>query len=141
MYSFHSNRPKLEDILLNHDLAKFGDAVVNFIYNMAIYDSQHKLQGIKVWDKCLAHACLNSPLKNYLKNQKKQGDVADAVEAFIGYLVLENRDILSHMISILSRHLNTDLSNVTNERELCTNAFTQLLLTICKEKNIGISKE
>jgi len=136
MYKFHSERPKLEDILLNHDLAKFGDSVVNFIYNMAIYDSQHKLQGVKVWDKSLAYACTHSPLRYYLTKQKKQGDVADAVEAFIGYLVLENKDIINRMISILSRHLNTNLSTISNEKELCANAFTQLLITLCKDKNI-----
>lgn len=133
---FPLNKKRLEEILLEHDLAKFGDSVVNFIYNMAVYQAQHKLQGVKVWDRCLAVACKNSPLKDYLTSQKKPGDIADAVEAFIGYLVIENRAIIEDMISILTRYLNINFTTFSDEQNQCSEAFSKLLVQLCSLKNI-----
>ena len=127
--------PTLESILQNHDLAKFGDAVVNYVYNMAVFKSQNQLQGIKVWDSCLAEACKASPLRKYVGSRKNKGDLGDAVEAFIAYIIIRNEQKISHIVELLTSALRISVTSKT-ERELCSGAFTSLLNALCEELEI-----
>ncbi|MCE7739495.1 MAG: hypothetical protein KAU62_11565 [Candidatus Heimdallarchaeota archaeon] len=131
--------PDLNELLLNKKLAKFGDSIVNFIYNAAVYNATKELKGIKVWDQCLAKACRDSPLRKYVGSRKNAGDLGDAVEAFIAFIYLRNPINITEMISILTKSItiNKHLLKL-NERELCSKAFTVLLDELCK--NLGISK-
>ena len=128
---------KLEEILLNTNLSKFGDSIANFIYNAAVYEAKQKLQGIKVWDKSLAEACRNSPLRSYLGSKKNSGELGDAVEAFLSFVYMKNKNSLSDMITILARFLKKkwDLSDKT-EQVICGEAFTHLVNHLCDELRI-----
>jgi len=112
---------------------------VNFIYNAAVYDALRTLQGIKVWDVCLANACKKTVLMKYIgKKKKKTGEIADSVEAFIGFLYIKNKRNLGEAIEIL-----TDIIKKNNrfsqkkEKEICTEAFTQLIKHFCEKHNIS----
>ena len=135
-----SNNKELNllELLLDKNLAKFGDSIVNFIYNAAIFEATKQLQGVKVWDKCLAEACRASPLRNLVGSKKNAGELGDVVEAFIGFIYMKkNKQILGHMIEILKRSIVQNWNEQeTNEQELCREAFSYLLKTLCKE--IGI---
>ncbi|MFW9852343.1 MAG: ribonuclease III family protein [Candidatus Thorarchaeota archaeon] len=128
---------KLEEILLNTNFAKFGDSIVNFVYNAAVYETKQKLQGIKVWDKSLAEACRNSPLRSYLGSKKNSGDLGDAVEAFLSFVYIKNKNSIYDMIKILSKSLREkwDLSDKT-EQVICGEAFTYLINQMCDELEI-----
>ncbi len=128
---------KLEEILLNTNFAKFGDSIVNFIYNAAVYESKQKLQGIKVWDKSLADACRNSPLRSYLGSKKNSGELGDAVEAFLSFVYIKNKNSIYDMIKILSKFLREkwNLSDKT-EQVICGEAFTHLINQLCDELKI-----
>lgn len=124
-------------LLLNNRLARFGDSIVNFIYNAAFYNVTNELQGVKVWDKCLAQACRNSPLRKFVGTRKNAGDLGDAVEAFVAYSYLKNPSIITEMISILTKSMTINKHLVEqDDKELCVKAFTDLIDGLCKTLEI-----
>lgn len=126
-----------EEIISNSDFAKFGDSIVNFIYNAAIFEAESKLQGVKVWDICLSRACKNSPLRTYVGSKKNKGDLGDAVEAFIGYIYLTSKFSVNQMIDILTKYIKHDgEKNEENEQEKCSAAFTFLVNQLCEKLDI-----
>ncbi len=129
---------KLENILFDNNFAKFGDSLVNFLYNSAIYESTKNLQGVKVWDQCLAEACRNSPLRSYIGGRKNAGELGDAVEAFLGYLYIKNSLVLPEMIATLSRFIRNNIDLYPkNERKLCSIAFSHLINYYCEKNDIS----
>ena len=132
------NHLGFEDILSDSNFAKFGDSLVNFIYNASILESTNQLQGVKVWDQCLAEACRNSPLRIFAGSRKSAGELGDAVEAFLGYLYVKNKLVLSDMIAVLTRYIsqNTYLLK-KDEKKLCSEAFSHLLNNLCEKNNIS----
>jgi hypothetical protein len=135
------NEIDLQRLLLDKNLAKFGDSIVNFIYNAAVYEATKKLQGIKVWDKCLAEACRSSPLRNLVGSKKSAGELGDVVEAFIGFLYIKkNKAILNHLVEILKRFIIQKwAASNESEQKICAEAFTHLLCVLCEEMEISFS--
>lgn len=130
--------PTFYTILTDKNYAKFGDSIVNFIYNAAIYESSKIMGGIKVWDKCLAFACKNSPLKSFIGRKKDSGELGDTVEAFIGYIYSKDRTMLDKMVNILSNFLKQKLIlKEKDEIKICSEAFAHLLQTLCKSLDIS----
>ncbi|MHA2254849.1 MAG: ribonuclease III family protein [Candidatus Heimdallarchaeaceae archaeon] len=128
---------KFEEIFSTNDFAKFGDSVVNFIYNAAIFEAKSRLQGVKVWDSCLSEACKKSPLRSYIGSRKNKGDLGDAVEAFIGYVYLANKFSINQMIDILTQYLkHSSNQDEKNEQELCSAAFIHLVNHLCDKLGI-----
>ena len=132
-----NNNLKLKNILLNSDYAKFGDAIVNFVYNAAIFEVTQQSKGVKVWDYSLAQACRSSPLRQFTGSRKNAGELGDAVEAFVTYVYLRNKSRLTDMIRILARIISENKSmQDSDEKELCAKAFTSLLNILCEELRI-----
>jgi len=130
--------PDLKAVLLDKNLSKFGDAIVNFIYNAAIYEETEQSKGVKVWDSCLAQACKDSHLRNFLGTRKNAGDIGDAVEAFIAYVYLRNKSSINDMIQILFRNINQNRQLLAKqEKELCTESFTELINFFCAKMGIS----
>ncbi len=131
----------LKNILSNSNFAKFGDSLVNFLYNVAIFEATKNLQGVKVWDQSLAEACRNSPLRSYLGGRKNAGELGDAVEAFLGFLYIKNPLVLPEMITTLSRFIRNNIHLYQkNEKELCSAAFSHLINYYCKKNDILVNK-
>ncbi len=131
----------LKNILSNSNFAKFGDSLVNFLYNVAIFEATKNLQGVKVWDQSLAEACRNSPLRSYLGGRKNAGELGDAVEAFLGFLYIKNPLVLPEMITTLSRFIrNNSHLYQKNEKKLCSAAFSHLINYYCKKSDILVNK-
>ncbi len=126
-----------EEIISISDFAKFGDSIVNFIYNAAIFEAESKLQGVKVWDNCLSNACKNSPLRTYVGSKKNKGDLGDAVEAFIGYVYLAKKFSVNQMIDILTKYIKLEGDKIKGkEQEKCSAAFTYLINQLCEKLDI-----
>ncbi|MHA1302279.1 MAG: ribonuclease III family protein [Candidatus Heimdallarchaeaceae archaeon] len=131
------NPLNLSKILQDKGFAKFGDSVVNFVYNFAVYKSFQILQGVKVSDQCLAEACKSSPLRKYIGTRKNKGELGDAVEAFIGYIVLQDEQQLSSIINkLVSSFRTAKLTTKKLDSETCVEAFSNLIVSLCKEQNI-----
>ena len=129
--------PDLSTILLNNKLARFGDSIVNFIYNAAVYHATSDLEGVKVWDKCLAQACRNTPLRKLVGSRKNAGDLGDVVEAFVAFVYLKDSTKITGMVSLLTKSItvNKHLLEV-DEKELCTKAFSDLIEDLCESFGI-----
>ncbi len=122
------------EILSNKDFSKFGDSIVNFIYNAAIFEVIQQSRGVKVWDSCLAQACRNSQLRMHLGTRKNAGDIGDAVEAFVAYIYLKNKNTITEMITILSKNINQNKNLLRDkEKEVCTESFTSLINHFCEK--------
>lgn len=127
----------LSSILSDKNLSKFGDSIVNFIYNAAIYEATQELKGTKVWDSSLAKACKDSQLRAFLGTRKNVGDIGDAVEAFIAYVYLKNKNSVNNMIMILSKVIKQNQYLFqNNEKDLCARSFSFLIDNLCAKLGI-----
>jgi hypothetical protein len=119
-------------------LAKIGDGIVNLAYSTAksVFltksDLNNKITrtGVKVSKKILSVALKNAELKNYAKNRADAHDLADTAEALVAYAWLTNLMALNDIIDFLSDNLSGDLVNRSEETEVATVAFTNLLIKI-----------
>ncbi len=136
MKESYFQKPDIKQVLSDKDLSQFGDSVVNFIYNAAIYRASHKLQGVKVWDYSLAKACKNSPLRSYVGSKKNAGELGDAVEAFVGYLYIKRKSEIEYFIDVLTKYIEHywDKEKM-HPKELCAAAFTHLLHKVWEDVN------
>jgi len=93
----------LSEILVNKDLAKLGDAFVNFTYSLA--QSMRKGRGlnIRVPSRILASALKRSGLRKLLPSRTSIHDQADAAEALSVYAWLSKTITLEEFISLLSQ--------------------------------------
>lgn len=122
------NKKKLNEIINNKQLAKFGDSVVNFVYSYALFKAYNILVGIKVSDYCLSEACKGSPLRDYVGTRKKKGELGDAVEAFIGYIVIQNESKLLEIVSNMVQFFKlTKIALKQPEEAICIKAFSFLI--------------
>ena len=92
----------LARILIDKGLAQFGDSFLNFAYSIALTRTRGKPRGIKVQDKILAEAAVKAGLRKLLPRRVSKGEVANSVEALLGYAWLEQRVSLEEAVSHLS---------------------------------------
>ena len=70
----------LQDIMLDKDLAKLGDAYVNFLYSLALSKKQKEATGTKVQGRLLADAFKKAGLREFLSSRIDRHKQADAAE-------------------------------------------------------------
>ena len=116
-------------------LAKIGDELVNFVYSVAksIYltksDSNNKvvLTSRKVGKKILAAALKEADMKQFAKNRADAHDLADTVEAIIGYIWLSKKMQIEELIDFLVDNFNGNLSDRNEEIKQAQQVFAKLL--------------
>ena len=116
-------------------LAKIGDELVNFVYSVAksIYltksDSNNKvvLTSRKVGKKILAAAIKEADMKQFAKNRADAHDLADTVEAIIGYIWLSKKMQIEELIDFLVDNFNGNLSDRNEEIKQARQVFAKLL--------------
>jgi len=91
----------LARVLVNKGLAQFGDSLLNFAYSKALTETTGKPMGTKVADKVLAEAAVKSGLRKLLPRRVGRGEVANGLEALLGYSFLEKRISLDEVVSCL----------------------------------------
>jgi len=80
----------LAGVLTDHGLAQFGDALLNFVFSLALTETTGRPRGTKVSDKTLAEAAARAGLRKYLPRRIGRGDVANSLEALLGFVWLKN---------------------------------------------------
>lgn len=110
----------LQEILLDKDLAKLGDAYVNFVFSLALSQRLQKPMGAKVNNQILARAIKSAGLRRVLPRRIDRHTQGNAAEALIVYAWL--RKILSL----------EDCLKVLRENEDPSEAFANLLQKIGK---------
>jgi hypothetical protein len=114
----------LQEIMLDKDLAKLGDAYVNFLYSLALSQRLGKPMGAKVDNQTLAGALGNAGLREVLPKRTDRHTRGNAAEALIAYTWL--RKVLDFEESL----------RILRESEDPHEAFTKLLLEISKKLNL-----
>ena len=85
MFEFLQQHQSLGDVLMDHKLAKLGDAYVNFLYSLAVSKKLGEPTGIKVKGRLLADAFRKADLRKLLPSRVDRHKQADAAEALIVY--------------------------------------------------------
>ena len=119
----------------NKGLAKIGDELVNFVYSVAksIYltksNSSNRviLTSKKVGKKILATSLKEANMKDYARNRADAHDLADTVEAIIGYVWLSKKMQVSELIDFLVENFTGNLNNRNEEIEQAQKVFAKLL--------------
>jgi hypothetical protein len=119
----------------NKGLAKIGDELVNFTYSVAksIYLTKHSsnnkviLTSKKVGKIILANALKEANMKQFAKNRADAHDLADTVEAIVGYIWLSKKMNVEEIIDFLVSGFEGDLNTRNDEIKQAQLAFTKLL--------------
>ena len=124
MFTFIQKYKSLSEILMDHKLAKLGDAYVNFLYSLALSKKNDEPTGIKVKGRLLANAFKKAGLRKFLPSRIDRHKQADAAEALIVYAWVRGSVTMEEGLKILEE----------NEDEV--EAFSFLLLTAKKKLNL-----
>jgi hypothetical protein len=83
--SFIPQYNRLEDVLKDQNLARLGDAYVNFIYSIALSKKKGKATGAKVGSSILVHALRKAGLRGLLPGRLDRHSLGDTAESLIVY--------------------------------------------------------
>jgi len=87
--------------LTSKDFAQFGDALLNFAFSLALTEKTGKPSGTRVPDKALAEAAVKAGLRKLLPRRVGRGDIANGLEALLGYSWLEKTLTLDEIVACL----------------------------------------
>ncbi len=110
----------LQEIMLDKDLAKLGDAYVNFVYSLALSLRLQRPTGAKVNNQILARAIKSAGLREMLPRRTDRHAQGNSAEALIAYAWLKKLLSLEDCLKILGENENPE------------EAFTNLLEEIGK---------
>lgn len=117
MFAFIPKYESLSEVLLDQNLAKLGDAYVNFLYSLVLSKKEGKPTGTKVKSRLLADAFKKAGLRKFLPSRINRHKQADAAEALLVYAWILGSVTMEEGVKILEE----------SEDEI--EAFTVLLLT------------
>ncbi|MCS7364667.1 MAG: hypothetical protein NDF54_04435 [archaeon GB-1867-035] len=119
---------ELSRILLNRDLAKLGDSLVNFIYSAAKSRILGRFYGERVSNKVLSEALCRAGLRGKLPLRSDVHVRGNAAEALIAYAWVNGFLSVDEAIVFLSSNLRiSENTGRSGEFEAAVNAFTGLL--------------
>jgi hypothetical protein len=104
MFTFIQHYKSLSEILMDHKLAKLGDAYVNFLYSLALSKKNGEPTGIKVKGRLLSEAFKKADLRKFLPSRIDRHKQADAAEALIVYAWIQGDITLEQGIEILKQN-------------------------------------
>lgn len=117
-----TNEETLRQVMQNKQLASLGDAYVNFVYSLALTQSNGKPQSVKVSDRILANAFKLSGLRKYLGTRISKKDLANASESLLVDAYQKKLITIEECVRILSEDPNglqaglSQLMKLTAER-------------------------
>ncbi len=124
----------LREIMRNRNLAKFGDALTNFIYSLAKTNVFDNPAGERVYDKALSEAVRTTGIRSLMPSSSSAGEVGDGAEALIGHSFLKGLFTIEELTAILEssiqEYTKEDFQKRSKEREIMIEAFTKLILEI-----------
>ncbi|MBO0887507.1 hypothetical protein J2P12_00240 [Candidatus Bathyarchaeota archaeon] len=95
------NANDLTRILTDDGLAQLGDSLLNFAFSMALTQRTGMPTGTRVPDKVLAEAAVQAGLRKHLPKRVGRGDVANSVEALLGFVWLRHQITLDDILDCL----------------------------------------
>lgn len=101
----------LKRILTSKGLAQFGDALLNFAYSIALTEITGEARGARVLDKSLADAAVKSGLRKHMPRRVGRGDIANGLEALLGYTWLQRTMTVDEIVLCLKSEGLTPADN------------------------------
>jgi hypothetical protein len=108
----------LSRILTDRGLAQFGDALLNFAYSLTLTESTGRPIGTKVPDKTLAEAAIKAGLRQHLPRRVGRGEVANSLEALLGFVWLQKLMTLDEVVTCLKAENDAPSHNFARLAEL-----------------------
>jgi hypothetical protein len=99
--SFMPQYTCLEDVLNDHNLARFGDAYVNFIYSIALSKKEGNATGAKVSSHVLSQALKRAKMRGFLPKRIDRHTMGDAAEALAAYAYLRGAISIEESVGAL----------------------------------------
>jgi hypothetical protein len=103
MFEFVQQHESLSEVLMDHKLAKLGDAYVNFLYSLVASKKTGEPAGIKVKGRVLADAFKKAGLRKFLPSRVDRHKQADAAEALIVYVWIRGLMTMEEGMEILEQ--------------------------------------
>lgn len=97
----------LEDVFNDQNLARLGDAYVNFVYSIALSAREGKATGAKVSSHILAQALKRAELRDFLPKRRDRHALGDAAEALVAYAYLYGAISIEESVEALLSADNT----------------------------------
>jgi len=113
----------LREALMDRDLAKLGDAYLNFTYSLAVSIKTGRPSGLRVSNKVLAEAIRKAGLRGLLPRRLSNHDIGGAGEALTVYGLLKGYITNEEIVQIL------------RDFEDAPTAFTQIFEKIARCQN------
>jgi len=98
---------RLEELLLDKDLAALGDSYVNFVYSLAMSQKLKRPVGAKVDNQTLAEAVTKSGLRRFLPHRVDRQRRGNAAEALLVFAWLGDLLEFDDCTKVLSREDDT----------------------------------
>ncbi len=93
-----ANSISLSQAVNSKDFARIGDAIVNFVFSMAVSEISGCGKTVRVLDRHLAEAARMTSIAKMVKSKKKNaGEVGDAAEATIAYHMIRVGNYIDEM--------------------------------------------
>ncbi len=129
--------PDSEDVFLDEDLAKLGDALVNLVYSLARSMAKDMPDGGRAPNEVLSNSLSEAGLRDLAPSRVDSHRLADIVEAIIAYAWLEGEMDIGEAAEILSESLSkSDFDNRRDVFRRSEEGFKNLLMTIDKRVSL-----
>jgi hypothetical protein len=103
---------------MSKGFAQFGDALLNFAYSLALTETTGAPKGVRVPDKTLAEAAVKTGLRKHLPRRVGRGDVANSLEALLGYSWLQKNLTTDEIVESLKSESLTPSDNFARLSEM-----------------------
>jgi ribonuclease III-like protein len=91
---------------------------LNFAYSLALTETTGKPKGARVPDKSLAEAAVKAGLRKDLPRRVGRGDIANGLEALIGYSWLQKNLTIDEIVVCLKSEALTPSDNFARLAEM-----------------------
>ncbi|MCX8169402.1 MAG: hypothetical protein N3E39_04300 [Candidatus Methanomethylicia archaeon] len=96
----------LSKILMDSNMASFGDVLVNFVYSLALSRIRGRFHGDRVKNRVLAEALCKCGLRDMLSGKVDTHVKGNAAEALIAYAWISGKVSLNELVDILSKNFH-----------------------------------
>ncbi len=128
---FFSDYSDSKDAVLNEDLSKLGDPLVNLIYSLARSMSRDKPDGAKAPNKVLSESLSAAGLRGLAPSRVDSHRLGDVTEAIIAFAWLRGEIEIVEAASILADSFEkTDFGSRKEVFKAAEAGFEELLLVI-----------
>ena len=104
LFNFTPAHKTIEEILIDRDLAILGDAYANLIYSLYLSIKKGRPRGAKVDSQSLSQALKQAELRGFLPSRVDRHKQADAAEALLVYIWLQDLTTICESVETLAEH-------------------------------------